>query len=64
MGRIEDSVITEGYRDRIIDIDIVSYGNLKFESKKLKVPHHKHLYKRTFSKILLKEIENKLNKAI
>lgn len=57
MGRVEDSVISGGYRDRIIDIDIVSYGNLKFESKKLKIPHYKHLYERAFSKILLKGID-------
>lgn len=57
MGRIEDSSVLGEYRDRIIDIDIVSYGNLKFECKKLNIPHNKHLYEREFSKILLKEID-------
>ena len=53
MGRIEDSRTTIDYIDRIIDIDIVEYENLKFESKKLVIPHNKHLYQREFSKKLL-----------
>lgn len=53
MGRIEDSSVTLQYKDRIIDIDIVKYDNLKFASKKLVIPHDKHLYERDFSKILL-----------
>lgn len=56
MGRLEDSAITGEYRDRIIDIDIVSYGNMRYISEKLVLPHHKHLYERAFSRQLLNEI--------
>lgn len=55
MGRINDSSITGDYTDRIIDIDIVKYDELKFTSKRLEVPHRKHLFEREFSKILLKD---------
>ena len=53
MGRTEDSRVTIQYTDRVIDIDIVEYGNLKFASEKLVIPHHKHLYEREFSEKLL-----------
>lgn len=55
MGRINDSKMSGGYSDRIIDIDIVTYDNLNFTSKRLEIPHHKHLFEREFSKILLKD---------
>lgn len=56
MGRAYDSYVEGGYTDRIIDIDIVTYGNINFLSKLLEVPHHKHMYEREFSKNLLKEL--------
>ena len=56
MGRTEDSLITKGYIDRVIDIDIVFYGNLKFASGRLKIPHEKHANEREFSKKLLLSI--------
>ncbi len=55
MGRINDSRKSGGYTDRIIDIDIVTYNELKFSSEKLEIPHKKHLFDREFSKILLKD---------
>lgn len=55
MGRTNDSTVTGCYTDRVIDIDIVSYDNLQFSSKCLEIPHHKHLYEREFSRILLKD---------
>ncbi|MCU7618064.1 2-amino-4-hydroxy-6-hydroxymethyldihydropteridine diphosphokinase [Chryseobacterium sp. PBS4-4] len=55
MGRINDSKISGGYADRIIDIDIVKFNDLKFTSERLEIPHKKHLYEREFSKILLKD---------
>lgn len=58
MGRTNDSKISGGYTDRIIDIDIVSYNELKFSSEKLVIPHKKHLFEREFSKILLKNLVN------
>lgn len=57
LGRREDSGLAKVYSDRIIDIDIVEYGNIKFECEILNIPHHKHLYERDFSKILLMEIK-------
>ncbi|ASK30521.1 2-amino-4-hydroxy-6-hydroxymethyldihydropteridine diphosphokinase [Chryseobacterium sp. T16E-39] len=59
MGRINDSKDLGGYSDRIIDIDIVKYGELKFISERLKLPHIKHLFERDFSRILLKDLSNK-----
>lgn len=55
MGRTKDSSVSGGYSDRIIDIDIIKYNDLKFRSEKLEIPHHKHLFEREFSKILLKD---------
>lgn len=55
MGRIKDSTASGGYSDRIIDIDIIKYNDLKFRSERLEIPHYKHLFERDFSKILLKD---------
>ena len=55
MGRINDSRKSGGYTDRIIDIDIITYNELKFSSEKLEIPHKKHLFDRELSKILLKD---------
>ncbi|MFC0426801.1 MULTISPECIES: 2-amino-4-hydroxy-6-hydroxymethyldihydropteridine diphosphokinase [Chryseobacterium] len=55
MGRLTDSSVSKVYTDRIIDIDIVKYDELKFISERLEIPHNKHLFEREFSKILLKE---------
>ncbi|PIF47314.1 2-amino-4-hydroxy-6-hydroxymethyldihydropteridine diphosphokinase [Chryseobacterium sp. 52] len=55
MGRINDSKTSGGYSDRIIDIDIIKYNDLKFRSERLEIPHQKHLFERDFSKILLKD---------
>ena len=57
MGRIYDSKFFGEYRDRIIDIDIVSYEGLVFSSDRLEIPHHKHLYDREFSRKLLDELD-------
>lgn len=54
MGRKNDSKVTGVYTDRIIDIDIIKYNELKFISRRLEIPHKKHLFEREFSKILLK----------
>ena len=59
MGRELDSSAVGGYIDRIIDIDMVTFNNINFESKKLKIPHHKHLYERDFSKGLLDSLNIK-----
>jgi 2-amino-4-hydroxy-6-hydroxymethyldihydropteridine diphosphokinase len=56
MGRINDSKATGGYKDRVIDIDIVKYNDLKFISERLEIPHKKHLFERGFSKVLLKNL--------
>lgn len=59
MGRELDSSAVGGYIDRIIDIDIVTFNNINFESKKLKIPHRKHLCEREFSKALLDSLNIK-----
>ncbi|MGE8556802.1 MAG: 2-amino-4-hydroxy-6-hydroxymethyldihydropteridine diphosphokinase [Chryseobacterium jejuense] len=55
MGRINDSKISGGYTDRVIDIDIIKYNELNFISERLEIPHKKHLFERDFSRILLKD---------
>lgn len=57
MGRVQDSFAVGGYIDRIIDIDIVLYGDVIIQSKILQIPHKKHLLERDFSKVLLEEIK-------
>ena len=56
MGRGNDTLIFGEYSDRIIDIDIVSYGKLQFCCTELIIPHHKHLYQRDFSRKLLNSL--------
>lgn len=56
MGRTNDSRDLGGYIDRIIDIDIVMYNGLKFQSKKLEIPHCKNLYERDFSMQLIHQL--------
>ncbi|OCA75174.1 2-amino-4-hydroxy-6-hydroxymethyldihydropteridine diphosphokinase [Chryseobacterium arthrosphaerae] len=55
MGRINDSKVSGGYTDRIIDIDIIKYNELNFISERLEIPHKKHLFERDFSRVLLKD---------
>lgn len=55
MGRINDSKVSGGYTDRIIDIDIIKYNELNFTSERLEIPHKKHLFERDFSRILLRD---------
>lgn len=45
----------EGYHDRIIDIDILMYDNLKIDQPDLQIPHPK-MQERDFVMIPLKEI--------
>ena len=56
MGRITDSGDSRNYTDRIIDIDIVTYNNIAFSSKRLEIPHSRHLYEREFSQKLLESL--------
>ena len=60
MGRIHDSKFFGEYRDRIIDIDIVTYEELVFSCDRLEIPHHKHLYDRDFSRKLLDELASEI----
>ncbi|MFP3833250.1 2-amino-4-hydroxy-6-hydroxymethyldihydropteridine diphosphokinase [Chryseobacterium sp. SIMBA_028] len=55
MGRINDSKVSGGYTDRVIDIDIIKYNELNFKSERLEIPHKKHLFERDFSRVLLKD---------
>ena len=56
IGRKEDSTVLGKYSDRIIDLDIVNYDSIVFESKKLKLPHFKHTVERDFSKKLISQL--------
>lgn len=56
MGRLHDSKSRGQYEDRIIDIDIVFYNQLRYISKKLEIPHKKNAYDRDFSVALLYEL--------
>lgn len=64
MGRLEDSAETGGYTDRIIDIDIVQSGNLRFVCPKLFLPHYRHLHEREFSQKLLTSLALKAKTEI
>lgn len=57
MGRVQDSSYFDVYQDRIIDIDIILYNNIRFISKKLIIPHHKNLYERDFARELIKKVK-------
>lgn len=52
MGRIKTNP-QQRYEDRIIDIDILNFNGLIFESPQLKLPHPQ-VYSREFVKTLLK----------
>lgn len=62
MGREEDSFAKGGYEDRIIDIDIVEFGSIRFYSQKLMIPHLKHLNERDFSQELLTQLNTNIEK--
>ncbi|MCF0179227.1 MAG: 2-amino-4-hydroxy-6-hydroxymethyldihydropteridine diphosphokinase [Bacteroidales bacterium] len=55
MGRTHKHQQGEGYRDRIIDIDILLYDNLEIHSERLTIPHPL-IKERDFVKIPLEEI--------
>lgn len=56
MGRTQKS--SKGvYHDRVIDIDILTYGNKKIHSSRLTVPHPR-MYERDFVMKPLREITN------
>lgn len=57
MGRLKDSSYFKTYQDRIIDIDIIIYNNIRFISKRLIIPHYKNLYERDFAKRLINEVK-------
>lgn len=55
LGRTTKS-INGNYSDRIIDIDILLYGDISIKSKRLTIPHPK-MYERQFVMIPLSEIK-------
>lgn len=56
MGRLQDSSYFGTYQDRIIDIDIVLYNNVRFISGRLVIPHYKNLYERDFAKKIINTV--------
>ncbi len=61
LGRARDSSELGKFMDRVIDIDIVNYGNLRFFSDRLTIPHNRH-FQREFSVELLKKLKTKKHK--
>ena len=57
MGRLQDSSDLGVYNDRIIDIDIILYNNIRFISRKLVIPHAKNLYERDFAMEIIKQLQ-------
>ena len=57
MGRLQDSSDLGVYNDRIIDIDIILYNNIRFISRKLVIPHAKNLYERDFASGIIKQVQ-------
>lgn len=51
MGRVYLET-EQKYQDRLIDIDILIFNQIKFESRKLSLPHHQ-VYSRKFVKNIL-----------
>lgn len=64
MGRVEDSLKTKKYVDRIMDIDVVQYSHVKFFCARLQIPHYRHLYEREFSRELLSDLSKTQNSQI
>ena len=62
MGRIAKTT-KDGYKDRVIDIDLLIYDNLVMESRELTLPH-KLMYKRRFVLDPLAEIAPDLEHPI
>lgn len=56
LGR--ENIYNKKYEDRIIDIDIIYYQNIKFCNEELIIPHVLHTKKRNFSKKILKDLDN------
>lgn len=56
MGRLADTTQTSQYCDRIIDIDIVLFDHLRFESKKLQIPHPRNFSERIFARELVGQV--------
>ncbi|KFC19713.1 2-amino-4-hydroxy-6-hydroxymethyldihydropteridine diphosphokinase [Chryseobacterium sp. FH1] len=56
MGRTRDSSYFGGYQDRIIDIDLILYNDIKFISRRLIIPHYKNLFERDFAIGLINEV--------
>ncbi len=57
IGRVNKSQ-NKNYRDRIIDIDILTYDNLVYKSVRLQIPHYENMEKRPFVKELLKQVNS------
>lgn len=57
MGRTKDSSYFGAYQDRIIDIDLILYNDIKFVSRRLTIPHYKNLFERDFAIGLINEVK-------
>lgn len=65
MGRPADEPLYDKdgkriYHDRIIDIDILLFGDVKIDTPELTIPHS-HLYEREFALVPLEELQKTLS---
>jgi len=68
MGRPADEPLYDEagkriYHDRIIDIDILLFGDVKMDTPELTIPHP-HLYEREFALIPLEELQKTLSSRV
>lgn len=61
MGRTYKRRPGEGYRDRIIDLDILLYDDVHFQSERLTLPHP-HIVERDFVRLPLAECQQALER--
>lgn len=54
MGRTRKRKRGEGYSDRVIDLDLLLYDNIRIESERLTIPHP-HIADRDFVRLPLEE---------
>ncbi len=62
MGRTRKRRRGEGYSDRVIDLDLLLYDDIRIESERLTIPHP-HIADRDFVKLPLEECQEFMRQA-
>lgn len=63
MGRTHKRKAGEGYRDRIIDIDLLVYDDIRLETERLTLPHP-HIADRDFVRLPLAECRQAMQRLL